>query len=278
MGWFSDAKLLVQVSRPAGWAIGPLVFFFSLQYVKAAITPLAIVQAILLSFPYNLFLLGFNDIYDYESDRINKRKNSAFGPVLLPANRRIVRKAALACAALLAMSSLATASAFNISAMFLLLIFSYFYSVPPVRLKERPPFDSISNGLAVFLVGCLGVSFGGSFSDIPLKAYFASLCVVGVHAFSTIMDFSPDKKTGQKTFSTVFGKRAAAAFAFLTVASTAAFAGIRSPAINAYLVFCSALFLIAVARPDEQLASRIFKAIFAGFLLAAIASVLFGTS
>lgn len=264
-----NLRVIMAASRPLGWLIAPIIFFGSMFYVNASFTPLSILQGILLSIPFNLFIFGFNDMHDYESDRINKRKTSIYGVPLRPEHHNMVRNAALASASLLVLSSLITFNPFNIIAMLLLVAFSYLYSAPPFRLKERPPFDSISNGLGVFLVGCLGVSFGGSFFDIPARAYLAAICVMGIHAFSTIMDFRPDSRAGQKTFSTVFGKRAAALFAFATTAFALIFAGIRSPVINAYIAFCSALFFAVVLKPDEVFAATLFKAVFFGFFIAA---------
>lgn len=67
-------KLLMKVSRPAGWIIAPLIFLIALFYSGASLSLLSIVQLILLSFPFCVFLYGINDIYDYESDKLNNRK------------------------------------------------------------------------------------------------------------------------------------------------------------------------------------------------------------
>jgi 4-hydroxybenzoate polyprenyltransferase len=271
-------RVLFDASRPLGWIVEPLIFLGAMLYVHAPLSPLAVLQAILLTFPYNLFVFGINDIYDYKSDRINKRKTTIYGLALPPKYHSVVKKAGLASAVLLAASSFLTMNAFNIASMLLLLFFSYYYSAPPMRLKERPPLDSISNGLGVFLVGCLGVSFGGTLADIPLKAYLAAFCVMGIHAFSTITDFAPDSKAGHKTFATVFGKRTAALFALFTAASTLVFSGIRSPIVNSYLVFCSALFLAVAFKPEEKLASLLFKLGFFASLAAGGAILVFGWS
>ena len=67
--------LLIGVSRPAGWSTLPA--FFLMGFISSGsttITPLLILQILLLSFPVCIAGYGINDIYDYESDKINPRK------------------------------------------------------------------------------------------------------------------------------------------------------------------------------------------------------------
>jgi 4-hydroxybenzoate polyprenyltransferase len=92
---------------------------------------------------------------------------------------------------------------------------------------------------------------------------------MGIHAFSTIMDYDVDEKVGIKTFATVFGKRSAALFAFLAFVLTAFFARLStlinpSPLnpfsspfwfyIYCFLIFGSLLFFITLVFPSEKVA------------------------
>jgi len=154
--------------------------------------------------------------------------------------------------------------------MFLLLAISYFYSAPPVRLKEGPPFDSISNGVLFFLAFSLGYSFGGDIWDIPLKIYFVAFCVMGIHSFETVMDYRVDKKAGHRTLAVVFGKRAASLFSFAAFVSALLYADIGRPYINYYFAFCSVIFLVSAISPSEKLPIFLFKLIFAGFIVTAL--------
>ena len=72
--------------------------------------------------------------------------------------------------------------------MFLLIAVSY-YSAPPIRLKEGPPLDSISNGILFFLAFSLGYSFGNKIWDIPLKISFVAIGVMGIDSFGAVMDY-----------------------------------------------------------------------------------------
>jgi 4-hydroxybenzoate polyprenyltransferase len=84
-----------------------------------------------------------------------------------------------------------------------------------LRFKERPIFDSISNGCIAFLGWFCGFSFSGlSISDIPPgKGTAFGICVVGIHALAALVDSEADTAAGQKTIVTALGERQAAIFA-----------------------------------------------------------------
>jgi 4-hydroxybenzoate polyprenyltransferase len=221
--------LLVRVSRPLGWVVAPLVFVIGLYYSGANPSLTSLIQIVLLSFPFSIIFYGINDIYDYDSDKLNPRKTIL---EFKEENRSLIKRASVFVSICLLASSILTLDLSNVTGMFLLLAVSYLYSAPPVRLKERPPFDSISNGVLFFLAFSLGYSFGGDIWDIPLKIYFVAFCVMGIHSFGTVMDYRVDKKAGQKTLAVVFGKRAASIFSFAAFVSALLFADIGRPYIN----------------------------------------------
>lgn len=258
---------LYKVSRPLGWLIAPLVFFIGLFYSGAELTLLPMLQALLLSFPYCIILYGINDIYDYESDKLNPRKK----PIELNSERIYsIKKVSAIVALLLIISSLLTLDISNIAAMVSLLFLSYHYSATPLRFKERPPLDSFSNGALFFIVFAIGFSFGKTVFEIPPKIYFVALCVMGIHSFSTVMDYSADKKAGHTTFAGALGKRTASLFALVVFVSSFLFSKIGNVSINYYFIFCSLLFSIAAIYPSERLASILFKLVFAGFIATAV--------
>ncbi len=276
--------LLIQVSRPFGWIWGPAVFLFGSLFASnnsgnmtitpsISLTPLAVLQILMLSFPVCVLLYGINDVYDYESDKINPRKKLFAGVKLEPEYHSFVKNVSLLVISLLLLTSFFTLNFSNILGMVLLVFFSYFYSAPPLRLKERPPLDSVSNGIGFFSVFLLGFSLGGgSITTLGIGVYLLTACFIGVHAFSTITDYEADKKAGMKTFATVFGIRSAAFFALLVFILTIIFARLAallnpSPLnpfsshnffyIYCYLIFGSVLFLTTVVFPSEKIA-RLF--------------------
>ena len=268
-------KIMIKVSRPLGWIIAPAIFALGILNSGSNFTPLSIVQLFLLSFPACLFVYGINDVFDFRSDSSNPRKKLLEGVKLKPSYRPFIMKAVSFLGIVFVVVSLLTFNIYNILSTLLLLFFGYFYSAPPLRFKERPPLDSFTNGIAYFyLPFLLGFSYGGTVFGISLKYYLVTLCVMGIHSFSTIMDYGADKKAGDVTFAIVFGKRIASLFAFLAFFATLLFAGIGTLAWNFYLIFSSILFMIVFIIPSEKLASWFFKFIFVGFVVAAAVALI----
>lgn len=259
--------LLLKVSRPLGWVVAPLVFIIGLYYSNAELSLISIIQILLLSFPFSVILYGINDIYDLDSDKLNPRKALI---EFEESESCLIKRVSIFVSTLLIISSVATLNISNLISMILLVSIAYYYSAPPVRLKEIPPLDSISNGLLFFLAFSLGYSFGNDLWDIPLKIYFVAICVMGIHSFGAVMDYSVDKAAGQRTMAVVFGKRIASAFSFASFLSALLFANIGRPYINYYFAFCCMLFLISTLYPSEKLAAFLFKLVFVGFLVTAL--------
>ena len=180
--------LLIGVSRPAGWFSFPAFFLMgSVSSGSTTLTPLFISQLLLLSFPFSIFVYGINDIYDWESDIINPRKGITFEGIRLePQYHSFVKHVAFFAISLLFFTSLLTLNISNILTVGLLVPLGYFYSAPPVRFKERPPLDSIINGIGFFFAPFfLGFSFSFRFSgSISLTAgnsiLWISVCLMTV--------------------------------------------------------------------------------------------------
>ena len=255
------------MSRPLGWIVAPLVFAIGLYYSNAAFNWISIIQILLLSFPFSIILYGINDIYDVDSDRLNPRKETS---EFKEDNKFLLERVSVIVSVLLIASSVFTLSLPNVVVMVLFLAVSYFYSAPPIRLKEIPLLDSISNGVLFFLAFALGYSYGREIWDIPLKIYFVAICVMGIHSFGTVMDYSVDKAAGHRTLAVAFGKRAASIFSCLAFLSALFFANIGRPYINYYFSFCSIIFLVSAIFPSEKLAAFLFKLIFVGFIITAL--------
>jgi len=85
--------------------------------------------------------------------------------------------------------------------------------------------------------------------------------VIGAHAYSTIMDFSPDSEANMKTFAVKFGKRFSAFFACFTFIIGIVVGDIQFTVGRYYLLFCAIIFAIAGAYPNELLCSCYFKLI-----------------
>ena len=270
--------LLLKISRPPLWIALPLVFCMGLVYGKHGpasdpafqCTALTILQMILLSFPACLFTFGLNDVHDYASDLTNPRKGGVEGALADPSHHRLVVRTAIAAGLAILLASATTANPANLFFTVAFLVLAYTYSTPPWRLKVRPPLDVISAGIIGFLAPfALGFSFVDNALALPLQAYYFTFCVMGFHAFSTIMDYSVDKGIGDRTFAVAYGKRTAALFP--AVIFLCSLFMVSVPYVKGFFIACSAVSVLVAVFPSEKLARYSFLAMF----LAAAASVVF---
>jgi 4-hydroxybenzoate polyprenyltransferase len=265
---------LLRVSRPILWPVLPLVYYLGLHAAGAPLSAAAIVQMLLLTFPMNLIGCGLNDIYDYESDRQSERRRRVWGAVVREQDRAFVWCAVLALVPLVLAGALATRNGFNIAATCGLVLVAWAYSVPPVRLKERPPLDSLANGLGFFLLPfVMGYSFGADPTAMPFKYYLLALSVCGIHALATAADFQADKAAGHRTLAVAFGRRAAAAVALATFVAALLWGNYHGVAVRVYLVVGTVASVAATLVPRDRTIAVACVTIFVGFLAAAVCHV-----
>jgi 4-hydroxybenzoate polyprenyltransferase len=216
-----------------------------------------------------------NDVYDYEADKLNPRKPTRDSVEMETEIFPLVKKISWTVAVLLMVSAILTLNPTNILAMGILLFFSYFYSVPPLRFKQWPPMDSVSNGILYFYAPVLlGASFGATIFHLPIGVYFITAGVMGIHSFSTIMDYSADQLVGERTFATVLGKRAAALFTVIIFVIAYLFSGFQGMIVGYFLLFCAVLGGIILVKPLERLAKYLFYSMGIGFGVVAVFEVL----
>jgi len=266
-------QLLLRASRPVFWPVGTLIFLGGLFYSHAELSPPALLLALALSFPACLFAFGINDCFDWKADRKNPRKNGVDGVALSANEREPVFRAAVLCGALVAALFLLQQNMPSALFMLAALAIGYAYSAPPLRLKEKPPLDSLANWAICLFVFLSGYSMGGDATQVFLKAAAGGLCIAGFHAFTTIPDCTADRKAGLATFAVRYGKRAAALFAAAACAVSLAFGQLTTPQLQLQLSAAIALFAAMAVCPDEKLAKWAGIAIYAAFLIAAFSVV-----
>ncbi len=204
-------KLLIS-SRPRFWLyllgpylIGVVSAISFVGQINYAHWDILLLFAIYFVGPANLLLYGVNDIFDYETDKLNQKKYGY--EAYLPIN--LQKK--------MAISIFITNLPFFILTLFLsiklslilviFLILAIFYSVPPIRFKARPFLDSISNILYI-VPGIFGYYLAGG-ADLQWSVVIAaSLWSMAMHAYSAIPDIEADQKVQLHTIATFLGKNA----------------------------------------------------------------------
>ncbi|MGH9818414.1 MAG: UbiA family prenyltransferase, partial [Candidatus Acidiferrales bacterium] len=188
-----------------------------------------------------------------------------------PDDRAFIWQASLAMMPLVILGACLTRNWDNIVATGSLVLVAWLYSVPPARLKERPPLDSLANGLGYFLLPfVMGYSLGADSQTMPLRYYLLALCVCGVHALATAADYEADRAAGHRTLAVVFGRRTAAAVAFAAFLITWLAADFHGTAVRAYIAICLVATLATVLMPWNRVIAAACVTLFTGFLIAAV--------
>ena len=201
-----DLKFILRVSRPRFWiyVFGPYIVGLAAGIASRdeLLRLDALVFSIYFLLPANLLIYGINDIFDWETDRLNPKK-SEYETLVRPESHRR-----------LAIWIIALNLPFVVAALFLapqallslagFIFFSVFYSATPIRAKTVPFIDSLFNILYVFPAGFAYQMLTGTF--LPLEIFAAAgLWTMAMHAYSAIPDIKADEEAGISTIATEMG-------------------------------------------------------------------------
>ena len=202
----SYLRFLLNVSRPRFW-----IYIFG-PYIVGLIAGLSDESELMNSYGWfalyflfsaNLLIYGVNDIFDYETDKLNPKKID-YEELVTPEKRTglLIAICILSIPFLLAAFLLTNFPAIVSAAVFLIL--SIFYSAPPIRAKTMPFLDSAFNILYI-MPGVFGYALvTGAFP--PSTAILAGgLWTAAMHAYSAIPDIEADREAGISTIATVLG-------------------------------------------------------------------------
>lgn len=233
---------------------------------------------IFLTWPYNFILYTVNDYFDRDTDAINPRKTeSSLFAGLKPTNA-LVQVGPRMIYGVLCLSVLLLLSVSSIGALCLVALLgaAVIYSAPPLRLKEKPPLDSLLNGFLYFaLPFLLGWAMSGSLQGVPWpRLWGLVLATAGFHILASSIDYTADTRAGVRTIATALGFRAA-----LTLAAGCVVLGLPAargyPAAELFLVLTLVCVGIVFVRPSEQLGRKLgYFCIYPCFILATIVCIL----
>ena len=204
---------LFRVSRPRFWfyVFGPFIVgaLVGAPEPRAYLSLSSLLWALFFLFPANLLIYGANDIFDYETDRRNAKKQG-YELLVTPAQHRALWRAiALFCLPFAPLLIWAPRACWLSLAGFL--FFSIFYSAPPIRAKARPILDSVFNVLYIF-PGAFGYFLTGG-QNFSLSLFGAAwLWAMAMHAYSAVPDISADREAEVPTVATFLGLRGTLAF------------------------------------------------------------------
>lgn len=198
-------RLTIISSRPISWI--NTAFPFAAGYLVTGGTVNAYFWIALFYFlvPYNFLIYIVNDIYDYESDRTNPRKNSIEGGILPPNTHRTMLLATIVFNAIILCFLLVTGSVVASIVLLTIVLGAVSYSMPPLRLKERPILDSVNSSF--HFVGPLLFALVLTGWQSVYLPYILSFFFWGIasHAFGAVQDILPDRKARIKSIATYLG-------------------------------------------------------------------------
>lgn len=200
-------SILVSASRPFSWVNTAFPFAASYLLAGGAFSWQLAIGVLFFLLPFNLLMYGVNDVYDYESDIRNPRKGGVEGAKIpKPLHRFVLMAAGLICLPFV-LYLIPISSPLALAVLIVLLIDTIAYSAPPLRLKERPIFDSISSSLHFTGPAIFGMLLAGY--NPVLTPGLIGLFVWGLasHAFGAIQDIKPDREAGIASIATVFGAK-----------------------------------------------------------------------
>ncbi|MER3632401.1 MAG: lycopene elongase [Blastocatellia bacterium] len=256
-----EVKLLLKISRPRFWiyVFGPylLGIVTGAQSATDFLKPEIIVFAVFFLLPANILIYGVNDIFDFDTDRLNPKK-SDYENRLEPSNHSLLAKWILifnlpfiAAAFLVFRDALLSLSIF--------LFLAVFYSSPPLRTKSIPILDSVFNFLYV-MPGIFSFQLlTGNWPPIRILLA-AGLWTAAMHAFSAVPDIEADRKSGVNTIAVLLGRRGtiAACLAAYGISAilVAKYLGLLAIAIGALYILLMSVSLLAT---HENALFRVYK-------------------
>lgn len=254
-------KKLWRTSRPRFWiyVFGP----FLVGLIAATPSPTALLSPLIIAFgaffllPANLLIYGVNDVFDYETDIRNAKKEKY--ETLLHASERphLWRVVGLFCSPFLLL--LPFTSTRCVLAMTGFLFFSLLYSAPPIRAKTKPVLDSVFNVLYIF-PGAFAYFLAGGNNFQPSLFMAAWLWAMAMHAYSAVPDISADRQAKIQTIATFFGFKGTLWFCLVLYALSAllTFRVLDFVAVALGIVYV-ALMLISLQQTSENELLRVYR-------------------
>lgn len=200
---------IIRLSRPRFW-----VYEFGTYALGVCIgvqsgggewyTPMIALFALFFLFPANLLIYGINDVFDYETDKLNPKK-TGYEDLLVPAlHNKVYTLIFLSNVFFVALAFFVPWKA--TVALGLFYFFAFFYSAPPIRAKARAFLDSFFSAGHYVVTGVFGYFLTGAEGSVVLPVC-AGLCwAIAMHAYSAVPDIDADKASGINTIAITLGR------------------------------------------------------------------------
>lgn len=237
---------LAKVSRPISWVNTAFPFAATYLVLGGGVDLLFILGTLFFLIPYNLLMYGVNDVYDYESDIRNPRKNSIEGAVEAKGFHPTILKAAYGLSFPFIIALLLLSDWQSSLILLAVVFFVVAYSLKGLRFKEIPILDSITSsihfvGPMVYAIALLG--FEPAAWPYALAVFLWGLAS---HAFGAVQDVIPDRKGGLKSIATIIGARSTVYFSALLYTAATLLMFLEAGLVN-LVAFAGLLYILNIA-------------------------------
>ena len=262
-------KRLLSISRPRFWIyeIGPYI----IGVLAAAqsdhvvwLMPATIIFFLFFAYPANIYIYGINDVYDYDTDKLNPKKVSYESLVMPDEQKGLLKHIALVCIPFIIYAGL-TLSLSTFISFLAFFFFAGFYSAKPIRAKARPFFDSFFSAghyiaTAVFSYLLISDLLIKTISPSTLAIYsIAGICwAMAMHAYSAVPDIKADADAGLKTIATVLGKKATVILCAVLYAAAGILSYTYLGIVGVILTLIYVLFMIVSLSANEEKFFKIY--------------------
>lgn len=207
---------VIRISRPRFWIyelwpymIGILAALLMWQdlhmmetWVSLDITTILISHVLVLVWfalyfliPANIWIYGINDIYDYETDKLNPKKLEWYEALVTPDEQKSLRKWIIWTTVPFAWVVLVYADNPELIISFLgFLFFSGMYSAKPIRAKAKPIIDMIFSAGHYVMTAVFAWTLIAPLSNINWWYIIAGMCwCMAMHLYSAVPDIVADR-------------------------------------------------------------------------------------
>lgn len=256
-------KDILRTSRPLLWLNTSVLWVLGLLVLEKPPTWADLLMILYFTLPFNLWLHGINDIYDFESDLLNQRKGSDEGALLPPSLHKPLLRSIIIWNLPFWLIALWQGTPLASGLITLFLFLGWAYSAPPIRGKSRPVLDSLIN-TAYLMPYLIALAWHHAPPEIwqgSLPAIIA-FCTwsIASHAFTAIQDIEADRAGGISTIATFLGAQRSASLALLfyllALLATSSYGWHWALGIAIY----PALVLWYLAEPSRERANRLYRA------------------
>ncbi|MEW6412159.1 MAG: UbiA family prenyltransferase [Candidatus Zixiibacteriota bacterium] len=196
-----------------------------------------------------------NQIYDFETDRINRKVGFLQSGILEHID--MMKMYILMSVLSLVTGALVSPLAFAI--FLVLFVLGFIYSVPPLRLKDRPVSGLLANAIGFGFLISIAVMPGMNFHNAGLlgwdNPFYFALTVGSIYLLTTIPDKKGDALAGKRTLGVVLPQTVVLLMALILVLASAYIAYYSRHVELVYLSMISAVTIIGamILRRDEAI-------------------------